>query len=285
MIIKPFLKWQGGKSKLVEYVDKAFEGPAEDYVEPFLGGGAVFFYRQSIGNIKGTAYLSDLNWKLITTYRTLQKYSAELITKLASISSIPLSEETYYPLRKEFNSFSIRDINSKNEMIRLSVLFIWLNKACFNGLYRENKSGEFNVPIGRYQKVALPDNEHLMACSNCLQNAELHYENIFNIIPWTIANCQIYLDPPYVPLSATASFTSYNAEDFTWKDQQRLTQLAIEFSKQNSIVVISNHGTDLIKSELYPSPPFEYIEEISLQRAGGAKKSGLMATELIVRIK
>ena len=284
MSVKPFLKWQGGKSKLVENIDKAFGKSSEDYFEPFIGGGAVFFHRQSTGKIKGNAYLSDLNWRLIETYKTVRDFPYELIAELHAMQFIPLTKSNYYSIREEFNSFSRIDCNSKQDRVRLAALFIWLNRACFNGLYRENKAGAFNVPIGSYPEVVLPSRDHIMACSDCLQNAALKHQSVFNVDQEEVISIDVYLDPPYVPLSTTASFTAYNAEGFGWAEQKRLAEMAISFFKNNCTVIISNHGTDLVKSELYPSPPFTHVEEIPMKRTGGAKKTELVATELIVRI-
>lgn len=288
MTVKPFLKWQGGKSRLLEHIDEAFGGHCQNYFEPMIGGGAVFFHRQSAGLIKGHSYLADINWKLITTYKAVRDYPAELLEELRGLSRFNGLPGAYYEARNEFNSLSLKDSNSKDGIIKIAGLFIYLNKNCFNGLYRENKQGKFNVPIGSYKTVNLPSEEQIMTCSGCLQDTTLSAESAL-YTPELSAHRQtsshVYLDPPYVPLSTTASFTDYNAEGFGWNEQVALSNLAEVFAKRfGSRVVISNHGTNLVKSELYPSPPFEHFKEIPLKRTGGAKKTGLEATELIVRI-
>lgn len=240
-----FLKWAGGKKRLVLLLDMLTPSSIDRYFEPFLGGGAFFFYLiQTRKPFK--AFLSDSNPQLINTYRVVRDNVKELIEILTD------HQEKYYKSREKYY-YSIRDNNNNNKQNSIAELagkFIFLNKTCYNGLYRVNKIGNFNVPHGRYFNPKICNKEKLIECSSLLNHSEVKiicdtYKNI-------TFQCQeddfIYFDPPYFPVSRTANFTDYTKESF---GMQQHRELANEFERLSSIgskVLLSNSNSDYIKS-------------------------------------
>ncbi len=249
---KPFLKWAGGKGQLIEEIDKNLpkelkEGKIKYYYEPFLGGGAVFFHVMQKYSLH-FAYLSDLNEELILVYSVLQKSVEELITELKTLSHNYLKmtekerEEYFYNIRSDFNSKRDKTDfkNYSKNWIERAAEIIFLNRTCYNGLFRINKAGYFNVPFGRYKNPRILDKENLRNVSRLLKNAKIFradFEKIKNIDPH---NSFIYFDPPYRPISKTASFTSYSKYDFTDEDQKRLARTFRELNINGNKLLLSN---------------------------------------------
>ncbi|MDQ2685977.1 MAG: Dam family site-specific DNA-(adenine-N6)-methyltransferase, partial [Thermoproteota archaeon] len=243
-----FLKWAGGKKRLVLLLDKLTPSSIDRYFEPFLGGGAFFFYLiQTRKPFK--AFLSDSNPQLINTYRVVRDNVKELIEILTD------HQEKYYKSREKYY-YSIRDNNNNNNnnkqsnFAELAGKFIFLNKTCYNGLYRVNKIGNFNVPHGKYFNPKICNKEKLIECSNLLNRSEVNI--ICDTYKNTTLQCQeddfIYFDPPYFPVSRTANFTDYTKESF---GMQQHRELANEFDRLTSIgskVLLSNSNSDYIKS-------------------------------------
>lgn len=249
---KPFLKWAGGKTQLLNQFEEYFpselkDGKIDSYYEPFLGSGAVFFYVVQKYSIK-KAILSDVNEELIVTYNVIKKDTDELITRLNKIKHEYLSlkenerEKFYYNLRKSFNqkrkSFNFNKY-SKGWIIRASQI-IFLNKTCFNGLFRLNKAGDFNVPFGRYKNPQIFDEGNLYRVSELLKIAEIYRLDFEEIKKKLTHNYFIYFDPPYRPISKTASFTSYSKYDFGEKEQLRLAKLFKEIGVNGNKLMLSN---------------------------------------------
>lgn len=257
---KPFLKWAGGKTQLLPQLIKYFpseltSGKLTQYYEPFVGGGAVFFYIKQNFSLKKHV-ISDINEELILTYKVIQNDVQNLTLYLQDFSEryYALNNEEqrsifYYDIRKEFNrskhGFDF-DSYSKNWILRAAQLIL-LNKTCFNGLFRLNKQGEFNVPFGKYKSPKICDIENLVHVSELLQDTDiirLDFEEILNLDKH---NFFIYFDPPYRPLSSTASFTSYSSVQFTDSDQIRLANTFKELAKNGNKLMLSNadpHNTD-----------------------------------------
>ena len=243
-----FLKWAGGKKRLVLLLDKLTPSSIDRYFEPFLGGGAFFFYLiQTRKPFK--AFLSDSNPQLINTYRVVRDNVKELIEILTD------HQEKYYKSGEKYY-YSIRDNNNNNDnnkqsnLAELAGKFIFLNKTCYNGLYRVNKIGNFNVPHGKYFNPKICNKEKLIECSNLLNRSEVNI--ICDTYKNTTLQCQeddfIYFDPPYFPVSRTANFTDYTKESFGMKQHR---ELANEFDRLTSIgskVLLSNSNSDYIKS-------------------------------------
>lgn len=248
-ITRPFLKWAGGKGQafpsLRQYLPPLEEG--QTYFEPFVGGGAVFFALRP-----KQAVLSDLNGPLITTFKTVKDAPSDLATAIRRIGE-PRGEEHYYEVRKRLNRLvAKRDKVSPEDRLLTAALFIWLNHTCYNGLHRVNQSGEFNVPYGFCQKPFIFSDQQLRAASKALRGAaalllESDYERVLSR---AVQGDLAYLDPPYEPVSPTASFTSYTREGFDAKEQERLSRVVHELVERGCRVVLSNSPSPRIL-ELY----------------------------------
>lgn len=242
MIVKPFIKWAGGKNQLLNELAKKL--PFENYnnitkyAEPFVGGGAVLFYILNNYNIK-EVYISDINSKLIVTYKIIKKNVDELIIKLEKIQEEYLrldenSRKIYYlEKRKEFNLSNLNDID-------IATLFIFLNKTCFNGLYRVNKKGEFNVPMGKYKKPLICDRENLKQVSNKLKNVKIICGDYKKSIKFIDSDTFVYFDPPYRPINITSSFTAYTKDSFTDDEQIELAKYIYKLTKKGAKIMLSN---------------------------------------------
>ena len=245
--VKPFVKWAGGKTQLLNEIENALPAFVKEnefiYVEPFVGGGAVLFYLlQNYPNIK-KAIVNDINADLINSYRVIKNNVSDLINILKRFEkeyhSLEPDNEAkkkyYYAKRKQFNK-------RKNDEILHTALFIFLNKTCFNGLYRVNKKNEFNVPWGSYKKPLICDEQNLLAVSKILNNFDVEFLNSDFTETLQFANEKTfyYLDPPYKPINNTSSFTSYTSEDFTDEDQIRLAQFCETLDKKGASWILSN---------------------------------------------
>lgn len=243
-IAKPFVKWVGGKTQLLEEVKKSLPKNLKSqagvtFVEPFVGGGAVMFWiLQEYPNIE-RAIINDINAELICTYRVVKQDVLSLVEELEIIQSeyIPLDsnsrKEYYIAKRKTFNSRNISDIET-------AALFIFLNRTCFNGLYRVNSKGEFNVPHGKYANPRICDRDNLLAASKVLQKVEILCGDFTQTEQYAGPDTIFYFDPPYKPITETSSFTSYAKDGFNDEDQIRLRDFCIRIAKHNAQFVASN---------------------------------------------
>jgi len=242
---KPVLKWAGGKSALMGQLipllpDDLICSSRVTYFEPFAGGGAMFFTISQMFDIQ-KAFLFDINADLILTYRVIQENIHDLITELYATSKryLNLNDEQrarfYYEQRKEFNE----NRTSQNSVTRAAQL-IFLNKTCFNGLYRVNSRGEFNTPIGAYVAPKILDAENLLAAHRVLQIAEIACTNYTEVLKLADSNSFVYFDPPYRPLNATSNFNSYAAETFDDTSQMALAQVFTNLDAKGTKVMLSN---------------------------------------------
>jgi DNA adenine methylase len=237
-----FLKWAGGKRRLVTLLDKYTPTNIDRYFEPFLGSGAFFFHLvQSRKQFK--AYLSDSNPHLINTYREVRDNLDELIEILTD-------HQNNYHKNGEKYYYSVRDDQSNKTNTEAAAKFIFLNKTCYNGLYRVNKIGNFNVPHGRYFNPKICNKEKLIDCSSLLNSTEVKI--VCDIYKNTTLKCKdndfVYFDPPYFPVSRTSNFTDYTKESFGIEQHQ---ELANEFDRLDSIgskVLLSNSNSEFVKS-------------------------------------
>lgn len=246
---KPFVKWAGGKNALVVEFEKKGLIPKHfnNYFEPFIGGGAVFFYLFNNNYIKNKSYLIDINKELINTYNCIKKRHTILIDQLKILNEM-ISSTDYYILRDEFNSLKIKNKLSIAEKNRKAALFIYLNKTCYNGLYRENKSGEFNVPFGDYKNPKILDEYNLNCVSSALKNSNIYSHDFNHCIRYAKKGDFVYFDPPYLPLSKTANFTSYSKNNFNMDDQLRLVETFSQLTDKNVLVLLSNSYHEDIKN-------------------------------------
>ena len=243
---KPFIKWVGGKGQLLSEINKLY--PVElgknikKYAEIFVGGGAVLFDILSKYKLD-EVYISDKNLELINTYKSIRDNVDILIKSLKGMEEqyILLDNENrkdyYYKKREEYNSLKI---NSEVNNIEKAVLFIFLNKTCFNGLYRVNKKGEFNVPMGAYKKPKICDEENLKNVSLALKKVKIIYADYRESESFIDEKTFVYIDPPYRPLNITSSFTSYTENDFNDKEQIELAEYINVLNKKGAKIVISN---------------------------------------------
>lgn len=244
--IKPFLKWAGGKSQLLKEIEKYYPfetTPVTKYAEPFVGGGAVLFDILS-KYILDAIYISDINAELINTYIIVRENISELIELLSEYQYeyVPLETENrklYYKIKRDrFNELKVN--GNKSENIEKAALMIFLNKTCFNGLFRVNKKGLFNVPMGAYKNPLICDEKNLRAVSEKLQNVKIvcsDYKESANFID---ERTFVYFDPPYRPLTETSSFTAYTENLFTDKEQVELAAFVESMHKKGARIVVSN---------------------------------------------
>ncbi len=250
---KPFLKWAGGKSQLIEQFEKYFpselkSGEISKYFEPFLGGGAVFFKVAQKFNIE-EAYLTDINQELVIGYNVIKKNPDLLLEFLDSYSkhyyqlSMDERKVYFYEIRDHYNSsrFDINYDQFSDNWIPRTAQMIFLNKTCFNGLFRVNKSGGFNVPFGKYINPKILDEKNIYALSNVLQIAEINHGEFYSTEQFIDENSFVYFDPPYRPISKTASFTSYAKNGFNDENQIQLGKYFSKLDKnKNAKLMLSN---------------------------------------------
>lgn len=231
-MVKPILKWAGGKRQLLTEITAHFPEDYSRFHEPFFGGGAVFFHLEPTNGS-----INDINDRLTTFYEVVREYPDRLISENETHR---LSDEYYYDARDEFNKLHTVEEQSIEEHIREASLLLYLNRTCFNGLYRENQSGEFNVPIGGYADPDWVQEERIQAVHEALQESTIHNEDFEYVRKEAKSGDLVYFDPPYQPVSTTANFNEYHAEGFDKDDQRRLRDLTIDLSDQGVSVVLSN---------------------------------------------
>lgn len=238
---KPVIKWAGGKSKVVNQLSKYIPERFNNYHEPFLGGGALFFYLYSmIKSNKKEAFLSDSVDELVNLYKIIR----DDVDNLISISGKHVYDEQYY--------YEVRaqDTSKLNNLQRAS-RFLYLNKTCFNGLYRVNRKGQFNVSFGSYDNPVIIDENALLNASIAFKLAELSIGDFSMVLDKAQKHDFVYLDPPYVPLSATSNFTGYTPGSFSAADHNRLREAFEELSLRGCYVMLSNSNTDYVRDLYY----------------------------------
>lgn len=245
MKAKPFIKWVGGKSQLIEQLDSLLPADFDNcrdvtYIEPFVGGGAMLFYMlQRYPNIK-RAVINDINPDLICCYRTVRDFPEDLIVSLQQVEKEYLRLDTE-EARKEFFMAARARYNQKNlDSIENTTLFFFLNRTCFNGLYRVNKSGAFNVPFGKYTNPTICDPETIRADSKLLQRVEICQGDFEHTFDYAEGNTFFYFDPPYRPLSDTSSFNDYTKESFNDTAQIRLKTYCDKIHETGFSFMLSN---------------------------------------------
>lgn len=292
MIAKPFIKWVGGKSQLLEEISEKYPLKIEKYCEPFVGGGAVLFDVLSKFQPK-EVLINDINKELINTYYQIKNNCESLIFQLSEIQSIyknhttEENKEFFYEKRNRYNIIKVNE--NEQENLEKAALFIFLNKTCFNGLYRVNSKGLFNVPYNNAKSPLLCDEENLRNCSALLQNVVMKVGDYKECKSFIDNKTFVYIDPPYRPLTQTAAFTSYSENGFTDKEQIELGNFISEISNKGALVLASNSDpknsdvNDNFFDDLYSQ--FE-IERVSASRMinSNAKKRGAINELLISNI-
>lgn len=262
---KPFLKWAGGKRQLIPQYVPYFPNGFKRYFEPFVGSAAVYFYLQP-----RHATLSDSNGRLIEVYQVVRDEVDALIDALRGHRNDP---DYYYTMRAK----NVADLS----IVERAARFIYLNKTCYNGLYRVNKKGKFNVPFGRYDNPKICDEQRLCAVSRQLQGVELRIADFSDSVAGAAAGDFVYFDPPYAPLSKTSSFTAYDQSGFGESDQRRLAATVDELTRRGASVMLSNSAAPLVY-ELYDRSSYRLIP-IRARRSINSQVNGRKAIkELLI---
>lgn len=235
-----FLKWAGGKLQLIEQFENLFPHKFRNYYEPFIGSGAVFFYVKSKLE-PNKVLLSDTNEELINCFLIVRDKPSELVELLLNHRK-KHSKEHYYAVR----SIESNRLDRVNRAARL----IYFNKTCFNGLYRVNSKGQFNVPFGDYKSPSIFDKNILFQASQLLQGVDLEVMTFEKVLDFAGKDDFVYFDPPYIPLSKTSSFTRYSKSDFSMKEQKRLCEVFETLDSRGCFVMVSNSDHALTR-ELY----------------------------------
>ncbi len=260
---KPFVKWVGGKRQLLRqfrelglYPPEEFDPIRNTYFEPFVGGGAVFF-----DLLPKNAVLSDLNVELVTTYNVIKN---DVETLIKSLKQHRYAKEYYLKVRaQDTTNLSPTEIASR---------FIYLNRAGFNGMYRVNSRGEFNVPFGRYTNPIICDELNLRRVSKVLQKVKIHKQDYRNVLTQAKKGDFVYFDPPYYPSSKTASFTAYTAETFLEDEQTELRDTFVQLHKRGCFIMLSNSDTSFI-NRLYSGCKGVNVNKVEAGRAINSKAS------------
>lgn len=289
---KPFIKWAGGKTQLLTQFENILPHNLEEaehftYIEPFVGGGAMLFHMlQKYTNI-GRVIINDINPNLITAYRVIRDTPERLITDLKMLqrefrqnSNEEARKEYFLRIRKSYNEDTHNDVTN-------TAMFIFLNRTCFNGLYRVNSKGYFNVPFGKYTNPTICDEELLLEDSKILQNVEFLCGDYTLIERYVDNNTFIYFDPPYRPLSTTSSFTSYSKENFDDTEQTRLAHFFARLSRYGCKMMLSNsdccaqNPNDTFFENLYGNFIIDKVHASRFVNAIPSKRGKL--TEILVR--
>lgn len=272
---RPFVKWAGGKSRLAPKIASFFPEYYNDYYEPFLGSGAVYF---EIAPQRGI--LNDLNANLIEVYKSIKQNPRGLIREMKliekeynSLKTLEEKAEYYYGIREEYN-------HNKIDRLRKAGFFVFLNKAGWNGMYRENSLGYYNIPFGKKENLKLFDEQNIISVSQNIQKMKFTTLDYKDAVKSANKGDLIYFDPPYFPLSKTASFTDYQKKGFSEQDQKELHGLAVDLVKRGCYVVVSNSNC---KKTLDLYKDFE-IKKIKVSRTIGAKVTTRGKIEEIVAL-
>ncbi len=297
---KPFLKWAGGKSQLIDEIITIFPEEIiqskyiENYFEPFLGGGALFFYLKSYFKIK-KSYINDINPDLILTYRVIQKYPKKLIIQLKEIKMEYLElngedrKEFFFKVRDDYNKKgkNFDYLSVSDESIERAKQLIFLNKTCFNGLYRVNANGEFNVPMGKYKNPAIFEEENIKDVSKALKNTVICNGSFEELGEFIDDNSLVYFDPPYRPLTDSASFTSYTKALFNDYNQIQLAEFCKLIDKKGSKFILSNsdpknaNEEDNFFDDLYECFTIKRVPAKRMINSNGNKRGSI--NELLIK--
>jgi DNA adenine methylase len=255
---KPFVKWAGGKRQLIPILNQNLPESFGTYYEPFLGGGALLFHILTDKNGQ-KCNISDLNSDLVLAYTTIRDRIDALITSLKN-------HEKNYQKDSESYYYSIRESNPRSEIEKTSRL-IFLNRTCFNGLYRVNSKGKFNVPLGKYSNPNIINEENLRAVSHILQSSRISIKcrDFEAVLRDAKKGDLVYFDPPYQPVSATANFTSYTNKDFTYDDLTRLAELCLKLDSRGCNILLSNSDSKEV-ADIFAQNPWK-ITKIEANRS------------------
>ncbi len=259
--IPSFVKWVGGKKQLLSQFEKFFPNQINRYFEPFVGGGAVAFH--ILNNYKPKeVYLFDINEELINCYNQIKNNPSQLISKLQE-HKIKHNEEYFYHVRNQ----NPKQLNELDKASR----FIYLNKTCFNGLYRVNSKGGFNVPMGKYKNPLISPKDDITQINSLLQKTNIKCASFKEVLKFAKKGDFVYFDPPYYPLKKGASFTTYTKDNFLEKEQIELSEVFKKLDKKGCKVMLSNSDTELIKS-LYKDYNVSFVKATRMINCNGQNR-------------
>lgn len=265
----PFVKWAGGKRQLLESLSLRMPEEYKDYYEPFVGGGALLFHQKPTW-----AFINDINRELIHAYTEIRDHMDQLTVVLSSMDQVTCTKEFYYEMRERYND----KLKSKDYDTEMAALFIYLNKHCFNGLYRVNQKGQFNVPWNQKEQVRSVDVENIKNVSYYLKSVTITCQDFEKSLETAKKGDFIYFDSPYAPLNPT-SFDSYTKEGFTEEEHRRLSKVFRELSDRGCYCMLTNHNTELIR-DLY----HDFLrEEVDVRRAINSDPKKRVGKEVIIR--
>lgn len=255
---KPFVKWAGGKRQLIPILNENLPKSFGTYYEPFIGGGALLFHILTERNAQKCS-ISDLNSDLVLTYTTIRDKIDELV------SSLKNHEKNYQDDSKTYY-YSVRESNPRSEIEKTSRL-LFLNRTCFNGLYRVNSKGKFNVPLGRYTNPNIVNEDNLRSVSAILNTSKVAIKcrDFESVLRDARKGDLIYFDPPYQPVSDTANFTSYTNKSFTYEDLNRLAELCLKLDSKGCKVLLSNSDSKEV-AKIFSDKPWK-INKIQANRS------------------
>jgi len=291
-VVRPFVKWAGGKNQLLPGIHKRYPGKLGNeifkYAEPFVGGGAVLFDVLSSFELD-EVYISDVNKELITVYKTIRDRSEDLITSLSELEKeyVPseknVRDEFFYAKRQRYNEMKS---SPAPDAVELSSLFIFLNRVCFNGLYRVNSRGDYNVPHGSYKNPKICDSKNIKNISSCLKNVEIVCGDYTKSSNFVDENTFVYFDPPYRPINQTSSFTAYTDNLFDDSDQEELAKYVKKLADRGAKIMVSNSDPkNFSDDDFFDKLYSDYIiERVPASRAinSDSKKRGKI-NELLIR--
>lgn len=258
---RPFVKWAGGKGALVGAIAARIPRGVRfhRYLEPFVGAGAMLFWvRRSFPSLG--CEVGDSNEELVNAFEVVRDRPLELVAKL----------ETHAELHGKEHYYAVRALNPRGAAER-AARFIYLNRTCFNGLYRVNRRGEFNVPMGRYDNPRIVDRHNLLAVSAALEGVSIRHDDFEPLVDSARKNDLVYLDPPYDPLSETSQFTGYTSGGFGRDEQRRLAKVFERLARRGATVLLSNSSTDFVR-ELYGAlDPRPQIDVVAVGRSINSK--------------
>ncbi len=297
-VARPFLKWAGGKTQLLDELSKRLPGDLKigkitKYVEPFIGGGAFFFYLNQRFSFEH-CYICDANEELILSYRVIKKSVEKLLTELGTLETEYLSkgdkerELFYYEVRDSFNR-KFPGFNFKKygpDWIERTAWLIFLNRTCYNGLFRVNQKGEFNVPFGSYKNPDILNEDNLQDVSTLLKTTQIILGDFTSCRKFVDDQTFVYFDPPYRPLNQTSSFTSYSKKGFTDFDQERLFEFFRELDEKGAKIMLSNSDPrnedphDTFFDDLFSEYYIERVPAKRLINCNGSRRGDI--NELII---
>lgn len=267
---KPFLKWAGGKFRVLETLKQKFPHNRKRYIEPFLGAGSVAL------NVNYPVYIvNDINHDLFCVWKNLQVMQREFIFLAKELF---IEENNKREIYDQFKS----EFNETNDKLRKSLLFIYLNRHCFNGLCRYNSKGKFNTPFGKYNKPYFPE-EEMISCINKASQFQIYNTDFRDIFNLAEEGDLIYCDPPYVPMSESASFSNYSTDGFKLKDHIQLAECASKAAEKGCTVVVSNHGNWYTK-QLYADMFGAKVSFIDVSRVISSKGSRRNAVKEVIAV-